>query len=64
VPKETDAGEKRVAVTPTVVRTLLKQGFKEVLVQSSAGEASEFTVSAVCGAAWHAWTQPWCSSCT
>lgn len=48
VPKEVGEGEKRVAVTPTVVKTLLKQGFKEVLVESSAGEASEFTVSVSC----------------
>lgn len=38
-------GEKRVAVTPTVVKTLLKQGFREVLVEAGAGDASEFSVS-------------------
>lgn len=44
VPKEVEDGEKRVAITPTVVKTLLKQGFKQVVVESGAGEASEFTV--------------------
>lgn len=43
VPKETFAGEKRVAITPTVVKTLLKAGFKEIRVEKGAGEASEFT---------------------
>jgi len=42
VPKEIFDGERRVAVTPTVVKTLLKQGFKDVVVESSAGERAEF----------------------
>lgn len=46
VPKENFDGEKRVAVTPAVVRTLLKSGFKEIRVEKRAGEASEFTVNA------------------
>jgi NAD/NADP transhydrogenase alpha subunit len=50
VPKETFEGEKRVAITPTVVKTLLKAGFKEIRVEKSAGEASDFTVRA----AWQA----------
>jgi NAD(P) transhydrogenase len=45
VPKEIDQGEKRVAITPAVVKTLLKQGFKDVLIEKGAGEASEFSVS-------------------
>lgn len=44
VPKEQFDGEKRVAVTPTVVQTLLKSGFREVRVERGAGEASEFAV--------------------
>jgi hypothetical protein len=47
VPKEIDQGEKRVAITPAVVKTLLKQGFKDVLIEKGAGEASEFSVSAL-----------------
>lgn len=43
VPKETFAGEKRVALTPQGVATLLKEGFKQVLVESGAGAAAEFT---------------------
>lgn len=46
MPKENFDGEKRVAVTPTVVKTLIKSGFKEVRVERGAGEASEFTVGA------------------
>jgi NAD(P) transhydrogenase len=49
VPKETFEGEKRVAITPTVVKTLLKAGFKEIRVEKGAGEASEFTVSQLAG---------------
>lgn len=47
VPKEMDNLEKRVSLTPAAVKTLLKQGFKEVLVERGAGEASEFSVRAV-----------------
>lgn len=32
-------------MTPAAIRTLLKQGFREVLVEKGAGEASEFSVS-------------------
>src|SRR5450830_16669 len=39
VPKETAAGEKRVATVPEVVEKLIKLGFK-VAVQSGAGEAA------------------------
>src|SRR5215467_9076186 len=41
VPKETAAGEKRVATVPEVVEKLVKLGFK-VLVQSGAGDAANF----------------------
>ena len=39
VPKETAAGEKRVATVPEVVERLIKLGFKAV-VESGAGEAA------------------------
>ena len=42
VPKETAAGEKRVATVPEVVEKLIKLGFK-VAVQSGAGEAANFS---------------------
>jgi NAD(P) transhydrogenase subunit alpha len=42
VPKETWAGEKRVATVPEVVEKLIKLGFK-VVVESGAGEASNFS---------------------
>jgi len=44
VPKEVATGERRVALTPTVVGSLLKQGFKQVLVEAGAGAAAEFSV--------------------
>ena len=47
MPKEIFDGERRVSVTPTVVKTLLKQGFKDVVVESGAGEKAEFNVSYV-----------------
>lgn len=42
VPKETTAGEKRVATVPEVVEKLIKLGFS-VAVQSGAGEAANFS---------------------
>jgi NAD(P) transhydrogenase subunit alpha len=42
VPRETAAGEKRVATVPEVVEKLVKLGFK-VAVQSGAGEAANFS---------------------
>ena len=36
--------ERRVALSPAGVAALLKAGFKDVLVQSSAGEAAKFKV--------------------
>ncbi|MEO7727399.1 MAG: Re/Si-specific NAD(P)(+) transhydrogenase subunit alpha, partial [Burkholderiales bacterium] len=42
VPKETAAGEKRVATVPEVVEKLIKIGFK-VSVESGAGDAANFS---------------------
>jgi NAD(P) transhydrogenase subunit alpha len=42
VPKETAAGEKRVATVPEVVEKLIKLGFS-VAVQSGAGDAANFS---------------------
>jgi NAD(P) transhydrogenase subunit alpha len=42
VPRETEAGEKRVATVPDVVQRLTKLGFR-VAVQSGAGEAANFS---------------------
>ena len=42
VPKETAAGEKRVATVPEIVEKLIKLGFK-VVVQSGAGDAANFS---------------------
>ena len=42
VPKETAAGERRVATVPEVVEKLVKLGFK-VAVQSGAGDAANFS---------------------
>ena len=41
-PKEIFPGEKRVAITPGNVRLLLKQGFKQVLVERGAGAEAEY----------------------
>ncbi len=42
VPKETAAGEKRVATTPEVVEKLIKLGFS-LAVESGAGDAANFS---------------------
>ena len=42
VPRETFAGEKRVATVPEVVEKLLKLGFK-VCVELGAGDAAHFS---------------------
>src|SRR5688572_4720753 len=42
VPRETAAGERRVATVPDVVEKLVKLGFK-VTVQSGAGDAANFS---------------------
>ena len=41
IPRETAAGEKRVATVPDVVEKLIKLGFK-VAVESGAGDAANF----------------------
>src|SRR3954465_643901 len=41
VPRETAAGEKRVATVPEVVEKLIKLGFR-LAVQSGAGDAANF----------------------
>ena len=41
IPKETAAGEKRVATVPDVVEKLVKLGF-QVAVESGAGDAANF----------------------
>ena len=43
VPKETLSGESRVAQTPDSIKLLLKEGFREVLVEASAGASAQFT---------------------
>ncbi|KAL6776704.1 hypothetical protein ACKKBF_B30620 [Auxenochlorella protothecoides x Auxenochlorella symbiontica] len=43
VPKESFEGERRVALTPAGVAALKKAGFKEVLVESGAGAAANFS---------------------
>jgi Alanine dehydrogenase/PNT, N-terminal domain len=45
VPKESYRGEARVALSPAGVSSLLKAGFKGVVVDSGAGEGSKFKVS-------------------
>ena len=42
-PKESFAGERRVALTPHSVAALVKAGVKTVLVESGAGAAAKFT---------------------
>ena len=42
VPRETYAGEKRVATVPEVVEKLIKLGFA-VIVETGAGAAANFT---------------------
>ncbi len=44
VPKESYANERRVALTPAGVAALKKAGFKEVVVESSAGVEAQFSV--------------------
>ena len=49
VPKESFAGEKRVALSPTGVSTLVKAGFKGVLIEKGAGAGAKFTVCITLG---------------
>lgn len=58
VPKETFPGEQRVALTPAGAATLLKAGFKAVVVERGAGAAAEFAVSSGGAGA-----VGWCGSC-
>lgn len=41
VPKETHQNERRVAITPQNVATLLKKGFSRVLIERGAGEGAQ-----------------------
>ena len=45
VPKETFDNEKRVALSPAGVATLLKAGFQGVLIEKGAGAGAKFAVS-------------------
>lgn len=45
VPKETFENEKRVALSPAGVATLVKAGFQGILVEKGAGAGAKFTVS-------------------
>src|SRR5215203_5594808 len=62
VPKETAAGERRVALIPDVVKSLKKNEHVEVVVESGAGEAAGHTdaayqeAGATIGAADAAWS--------
>jgi len=49
VPKESFAGEKRVALSPTGVSTLVKAGFKGILIEKGAGAGAKFTVCIALG---------------
>jgi NAD(P) transhydrogenase subunit alpha len=61
VPRETAAGEKRVATVPEVVEKLVKLGFR-VAVQSGAGEAANFTDDAYRAAGAEVVAQVWDSA--
>jgi H+-translocating NAD(P) transhydrogenase subunit alpha len=52
VPRETFAGEKRVAAVPDVVEKLIKLGFT-VCIESGAGAAANFTDQAYAAAGAH-----------
>lgn len=43
IPRESFPNERRVAITPQNVALLLKKGFSQVLVESGAGDAAQFT---------------------
>ena len=49
VPRETFENERRVALTPAGVASLLKAGFKNVVVESGAGALANFSVSSAWG---------------
>ena len=58
VPRETAAGEKRVATVPEVVEKLVKLGFR-VAVESGAGEAANFSDDAYRAAGAEVVTEVW-----
>jgi NAD(P) transhydrogenase subunit alpha len=58
VPRETAAGEKRVATVPEVVEKLVKLGFR-VAVQSGAGEAADFSDDMYRAAGAEILSDPW-----
>jgi len=58
VPRETAAGEKRVATVPEVVEKLVKLGFR-VAVQSGAGEAANFSDESYRAAGAQIVADPW-----
>jgi NAD(P) transhydrogenase subunit alpha len=58
VPRETAAGEKRVATVPEVVEKLIKLGFR-VAVQSGAGDAANFSDDAYHAAGAEIVSDPW-----
>jgi len=58
VPRETAAGEKRVATVPEVVEKLIKLGFR-VAVQSGAGDAANFSDDAYRAAGAEIVSDPW-----
>ncbi|CAA9956904.1 NAD transhydrogenase mitochondrial [Pyrenophora teres f. maculata] len=43
VPKESYPGERRVAITPTNVKLLLKKGFSRILIERGAGAEASFS---------------------
>src|SRR5687768_9191311 len=61
VPRETFAGEKRVATVPEVVEKLIKLGFR-VAVESGAGEAANFTDDAYRAAGAEVTADVWASA--
>jgi NAD(P) transhydrogenase subunit alpha len=58
VPRETAAGEKRVATVPEVVEKLIKLGFR-VAVQSGAGDAANFSDDAYRASGAEIVSDPW-----
>jgi NAD(P) transhydrogenase subunit alpha len=61
VPRETAAGEKRVATVPEVVQKLIKLGFR-VAVESGAGEAANFPDAAYRAAGAEVLADVWASA--
>src|SRR5688572_6337256 len=61
VPRETAAGEKRVATVPEVVEKLIKLGFR-VAVESGAGDAANFSDDAYRAAGAEIVTDAWANA--